>query len=124
MKKFKTTLIALAISALPVLALASTYQYVDTGGNLRSVEANSPTQALATAPNLHIHSGVMLVSGNATVVQLPNTGTVVVGTGNGSFYRYVDTNGNLRGVWATSAAAALVTAPNIGMHSGVMLVAN
>lgn len=63
MKKITTASIALAISLLPVIAFASTYQYIDRNGTLRSVEANSPTQALAIAPNIALHSGVMLIAG-------------------------------------------------------------
>jgi hypothetical protein len=121
MKNLKIALTALAISALPVLALAGTYQYVDVSGNLRSVEANSPTQAIAIAPNIASHSGVML-AGNSTIVT-PVTIPTPIPSGTGSLYQYIDISGNLRTVRATSASMALATAPNIASHSGVMLIA-
>ena len=121
MKKITTAFVALATMVLPVIALASTYQYVDSSGTLRSVEASSPTEALARASNIGTHSGVMLVSSNTVIV--PITYPTPIQSGNGNLYQYIDVSGNLRTVRATSAAMALTTAPNIASHSGVMLIA-
>lgn len=105
---------ALSLLILPAVSLASTYQYVSTSGNLQSIEAGSASTALATAPNLAVHSGVMLAGVGSTV----NGG----GTTNANtFYQFIDVNGSVQSVNAASATAAL-TAPNIAPHSGVILV--
>lgn len=51
--------------ALPGIASAATYAYVNTLGEVNTVVANSWQTAIATAPNLHIHSGVMLLDTQA-----------------------------------------------------------
>ena len=62
----KTLLVgALALAALvamPAASFAATYAFVNSDGEVRTVEASSATQALTTAPNLHVHSGVMLLT--------------------------------------------------------------
>ena len=55
-------LAAVALFSLPVFAYAATYAYVNTTGEVRTVTADSADAALATAPGLHIHSGVMLLT--------------------------------------------------------------
>ncbi len=62
--------------ALPVGAFAATYAYVDTSGNVRSTEAPSPQQAIATAPAIGIHSGVILLDGSSLEDDLGGGGTV------------------------------------------------
>ncbi len=55
---------ALALAALvaaPAATFAATYAYVNTAGEVMTMEASSAEQALSTAPNLHVHSGVMTV---------------------------------------------------------------
>ena len=47
--------------ALPTLAHAATYAYVNKSGEVSTVTANDWQTAIATAPNIHIHSGVMLL---------------------------------------------------------------
>lgn len=56
-----TALIVTASLALPALASASTYAYVNQSGDVRSTEANTWQSAIATAPNIDAHSGVMLL---------------------------------------------------------------
>ena len=113
-KKITTILVALAVLAIPVVSFANTYQYVDSRGQLQSIEANSSSEALMTAYNIGIHSGVMLVSSQG------------IGGGDytGSFYQFVDMSGNIQSMDATNSSTALTTAYNIGTHSGVILVNN
>ncbi len=64
-------IIALGIAAsvaLPAGAFAQTYAYVNTAGEVMTTEAASADAALMTAPNLHVHSGVMLVGSDDTDV--------------------------------------------------------
>lgn len=54
--------------AFPALASAATYAYVNKSGDVSTVTANDWQTALATAANIDIHSGVMLL-----VTQLDNS---------------------------------------------------
>ncbi len=56
------TALALATFALPSMAFAATYAYVNSTGEVRTVTANTPTEALSTAPGISTHSGVLLLS--------------------------------------------------------------
>lgn len=51
--------------ALPGIASAATYAYVNTLGEVSTVTANTWQTAMATAPNIHTHSGVMLLDTQA-----------------------------------------------------------
>ena len=53
---------AVAFAGLPALALAATYAYFNQAGEVSIVTANDPTTAIATAPNIDEHSGVMLIT--------------------------------------------------------------
>jgi len=111
----------LLLLMVPLFALAQTYQYVDTTGNLRIVVANTPSEAIAIAPNRDAHSGVIEVGvggeGNALAP------TTVPLSAFAKTYQYVDTAGNLRLVVANSPSEAIATAENRMSNSGVMLVA-
>ncbi|MES2060006.1 MAG: fibronectin type III domain-containing protein [Patescibacteria group bacterium] len=48
--------------AVPALSAAATFAYVNQAGNVATVDAATPTQAMATAPNIDAHSGVMLLT--------------------------------------------------------------
>ena len=48
--------------ALPTFAHAATYAYVNTAMEIRTVVANDWQTALATAPGIHLHSGVVLLT--------------------------------------------------------------
>ncbi len=48
--------------SFPTFASAATYAYVDAQGEVKSVTANDWQTAINTAPNIHIHSGVLLLS--------------------------------------------------------------
>lgn len=120
-KQITNTLVALAVLALPAVSLANTYQYVDSGGRLQSTQANSSTEALATAYNIGSHSGVALI-GVAEVGGSYESPTINTTNTGGSFYQFIDINGNVQSMNAPSASIALATAYNIGAHSGVVLV--
>jgi membrane-bound ClpP family serine protease len=57
--------LALGAMSLPLFAEAATYAYVDTAGEVKPVLADTWQQAIAKAPNIHIHSGVMLLDSPA-----------------------------------------------------------
>lgn len=48
--------------ALPGLTHAATYAYVNQAGEVNAVTANDWMTAIATAVNIHIHSGVLLLT--------------------------------------------------------------
>ena len=48
--------------SLPVYASAATYAYVDATGQVKSVTAADWRTAISIAPNIHTHSGVLLLS--------------------------------------------------------------
>lgn len=54
-----------AFAVLPALASAAAYAYVDNGGDVKTVTANTWQAAIATAPNIYIHSGVLLLDSAA-----------------------------------------------------------
>jgi hypothetical protein len=64
MKKINFGFIALAlvVTAVPAFANASTYAFVDHAGEVKTVVANDPYAAMATAFNIDEHSGVMLLN--------------------------------------------------------------
>lgn len=53
--------LSLALLSLPAFADAASYAYVDATGEVKSVTANDWMTAIATAPNIHIHSGVFVL---------------------------------------------------------------
>ena len=50
-----------AVVAVPGVSLAATYAYVNQAGEVMTMEATTPAQALTTAPNIADRSGVMLI---------------------------------------------------------------
>lgn len=56
--------LSLAMS-IPAFASAATYAYVDATGEVKSVVAPDWRTAINTAPNIHIHSGVLLLNSAA-----------------------------------------------------------
>lgn len=59
--------LAAAFIVSPALSLAATYAYVNQSGNIATVEASTPMLAIATAPNIDAHSGVIPLS-NLTAI--------------------------------------------------------
>ncbi len=58
---FVLSLAVIALVSAPAFASAASYAYVDATGEVKSVTANDWMTAIATAPNIHIHSGVFLL---------------------------------------------------------------
>lgn len=50
-----------AVLAVPAFSYAAPYAYVNASGEVNMVEAASAQEALTTAPNIHMRSGVMLL---------------------------------------------------------------
>ena len=67
---------ALTFIVAPAMASAATYGYVDTAGEVKIVIANDWMTAIATAPGIHINSGVMLLT---TAADYSVVGDKVVG---------------------------------------------
>ena len=111
---------------------ATTYMYVDVNGDLRTIEADSAAEAIAEAPARDPNSGVILASemtgsvaiggGNGTVVS-GDAGNDVAAPGETGFV-YVDTQGNLRTVYARTAAEAIIEAEGRDPNSGVIVASN
>lgn len=53
--------VAISFISAPAFASAASYAYVDATGEVKSVVANDWMTAIATAPNIHIHSGVFVL---------------------------------------------------------------
>ncbi|MEX0930902.1 MAG: hypothetical protein WDZ68_01275, partial [Candidatus Paceibacterota bacterium] len=84
--------------------------------------ANNPTEAIQIAPNIALHSGVMLVAvGGGDLNIDTNAGT---GTDGLHTYGYIDMQGLLQTVTAQSPEEAIRLASNIDPHSGVVLISN
>lgn len=47
---------------VPAISHAAVYAYVDNGGYVKAVVANDWMTAIAVAPNIYIHSGVLLLN--------------------------------------------------------------
>lgn len=54
-----------AFIALPAFAFAATYAYVDNIGDVKTITADDWQTAIAIAPNIYIHSGVLLLDSAA-----------------------------------------------------------
>lgn len=62
MAKITTFLAAFAvILGLPLVSFGASFAYVNQSGDVSAVTADTALIALATAPNIHIHSGVILL---------------------------------------------------------------
>lgn len=76
----KTLLLgALALAAtvaVPGISLAATYAYVNQSGEVMTTDAASANQAIMTAPNIGVHSGVMLIDSTSDPVVGDHVGGV------------------------------------------------
>ena len=122
MKKTALTLSAILL-ALPAASFAATYHYVDTTGTVRTIEAANAADAFTNATNIAPHSGVgldqgILESGDTIPV---STAAGMTHSGDPESYRYVDVNGTVREVVATSPSAALMMATDRDPNSGVLV---
>jgi hypothetical protein len=69
-------ILSVAFVGMSSFANAATYAYVDAAGNVKSVTANDWMTAIAVAPNIHIHSGVMLLTSAADYTVVGSSVTV------------------------------------------------
>lgn len=114
-------MIGLFAFSFPAISNAATYAYVNTSGAVVNTTANSPSIAIATAPNIALHSGVILVNSNSNITAAP----VVTTSGEQQIgYLYVNASGEVVYVDANSSADAFSGSINIGSHSGVMLISS
>lgn len=135
-KNTMTALLTIVTLSLPAVSFASTYQFIDTSGNLKSVEANSATEALNTAYHLAVHSGVILATSYSKLDAMGGSDTSTntayttaddykyTGTGGANMYAYVKTNGDIGYITADSVSSALANATDIMYNSGVQVVVN
>ena len=100
------------------VAGASTYEYVNTSGNISTVIADSASVALTTANNLAVHSGVIKTSRTDQKLNQPSN----YDQGQTTSYAYVNTSGEVIEVNANTSAQAFTNSDNIALHSGVMLI--
>jgi hypothetical protein len=98
-KAFIAPLTLVSAFMLPALALAATYQYVNTSGNLELVTADTAEQALAIPTDRDPHSGVELIVPES----ISNPNSALSGTGG----TYLEMMGS-----TSALTRALVLSPN------------
>ena len=59
MKTLLLGALALTAAALPAASFAQMYAYVNSNGEVMSIDAATPETAIATAPGIATHSGVI-----------------------------------------------------------------
>ena len=105
------------------LANAATYLYVTSTGELNTVEADTASMAIMTAPNIAYNSGVIevdeyneLAENDATV-----NGNTSANNNDEEDYAYVDAEGDVEYVEADSDSEALAESDNdAAYNSGVL----
>lgn len=117
----KASVLAAVILAVgfPAFSYASTYAYVNQSGQVNTVIADTSAGAIAAAPGISLHSGVMLVSSTGVVLGTNTSATYGVKT-----YAYVNQAGTVIAISADSSALAFASAFGIDENSGVMLLSN
>ncbi|HEY1037036.1 MAG TPA: hypothetical protein VGE62_00475 [Candidatus Paceibacterota bacterium] len=113
MKKTFVFFLTGLVLAVPAVSSAAAFNYVDMRGTVRAVEAPTPVDALAMA---HAQ-GNILTSGVKIDQGMVNPGQFV-----GSFFGYVDVNGNYKTVAAACQFAALLLATDKHPQSGVIAI--
>jgi hypothetical protein len=69
MKTLLLSSLAMAAAVVaPAVSFAQTYAYVNTAGEVMTMDANTADQALTTAPGISLHSGVMLINSTSDPV--------------------------------------------------------
>ena len=72
MKLFLAGVLTLVgVAAIPASASAAMYQYVTYTGDVRVVEAGSAQIVLQTAPDIALHSGVLLL--DEGIIEVPRS---------------------------------------------------
>lgn len=74
--KIVTVGLAAALALAPAFASAATYAYVNMNGEVQPVVAANWQAAIASAPNIHPRSGVILIDGNDSDLLDDNVGGV------------------------------------------------
>lgn len=113
------TAVILAVG-FPAFSYASTYAYVNQSGQVNTVVADTGASAILNAPDISLHSGVMLMSNSTGAVLGANTSTIYGAT----TYAYVNQTGTVVTISADSSAIAFANAFGIDENSGVMLLSN
>jgi len=118
-KALVLTAIILA-AGFPAFSYASTYAYVNQYGQMNTVVADTAAIAIAIAPGISVHSGVMLVNGSTGAVLGANTSA----TYGALTYAYVNQAGTVIAISADTSAIAFANAFGIDENSGVILLNN
>jgi hypothetical protein len=126
MRIFMTALVAAAALVLagPGAAYAATYFYLDTSGDVRSVEAESATEARLLATDRDPDSDVSLNRDMLDEDEADEVDEVLdIATSNGEdVYQYVAITGDVMTVVAPDANTAIIVAPQRAPTSGVLRV--
>jgi hypothetical protein len=70
--RFLVLATALAVAAVPAVSFGATFAYVNQENEIRTMTADTALIALATAPNIHIHSGVIQLDDVSEATTLQN----------------------------------------------------
>lgn len=119
-KTFSLIIAALMLAGLgagAALAQEELYLYVATDGDLQPEVAETPAEAIATADDIALHSGVILAEQAAAAIPL-----VTLADADFETYLYVDVHGGIQTEDAATPAQAMNQAEDRDPNSGVMLI--